>query len=363
MRTKHRIIFNQAQKMSSVKDGSVNLIITSPPYPMIEMWDDIMALQNPQIAAALSSNNPTIAFELMHKELDAVWKECYRVLNDGGFLCINIGDATRTLNGNFQLYNNHSRIVNACLSLGFSNLPNVIWRKQTNAPNKFMGSGMLPCGAYITLEHEYILVFRKGSKRLYKTETEKAERRASSFFWEERNNWFSDVWELKGIKQKIDKTTTRERSAAYPLEIPFRLINMYSQQGDVVLDPFMGIGTTCQAAILTGRNSIGYEIDTNLRSVIKNNINGLDIYQFNNSITSRYNNHLDFIKNRIASGGTIKYINQYLNCPVMTGQETDLQFHYITQIEEIKDNDLLFQAEYEETSDMQKPPLPKGFLI
>ena len=124
-----------------------------------------------------------------------------------------------------------------------------MWRKATNAPNKFMGSGMLPCGAYVTLEHEWILIFRKGGKRVYKTAEAKESRRDSSFFWEERNVWFSDVWEIKGVKQNINKAPSRERNASYPLEIPYRLINMYSQKGDVVLDPTPESIEDCVAAI------------------------------------------------------------------------------------------------------------------
>jgi modification methylase len=75
----------------------------------------------------------------------------YRILIPGGIMCINIGDTTKTIDNKFCLYSNHSRILTHCLSLGFDNLPNIIWRKQTNAPNKFMGSGMLPVGAYVTL--------------------------------------------------------------------------------------------------------------------------------------------------------------------------------------------------------------------
>lgn len=182
MRTNHIIFFEASQHMSAVKDTSVDLVVTSPPYPMIGMWDDILSCQNPVIAETLKDGKPKEAFELMHKELDKVWDECYRVLKDGSFLCINIGDATRTVNGDFRLYNNHSRIISHCLQLGFTNLPNIIWHKATNAPNKFMGSGMLPCGAYVTLEHEYILIFRKGGKRMYKAEDMKRQRRQSSFF-------------------------------------------------------------------------------------------------------------------------------------------------------------------------------------
>ena len=203
--TKHKIYFAASQQMGCLDDESIDLVVTSPPYPMIEMWDEIMAKQNKDILLSLKEN-PSHAFELMHQELDKVWKECYRLLKDGGLMCVNIGDATRTINDNFQLYNNHTRIVDACLRLGFVNLPNIIWRKQTNAPNKFMGSGMLPCGAYVTLEHEWILVFRKGGKRNYKKSEDKMARRESSFFWEERNKWFSALWEIKGVKQKISNS-------------------------------------------------------------------------------------------------------------------------------------------------------------
>lgn len=363
MNTTHSIIFNKAQKMHQINDNSVDLVITSPPYPMIEMWDDIMSAQNPKIKDAFDNSNPKAAFELMHKELDEVWNECFRVIKDGGFLCINIGDATRTLNGDFALYNNHSRITSHCLSLGFENLPNVIWRKPTNAPNKFMGSGMLPCGAYVTLEHEYILVFRKGSKRQYKSEESKASRRQSSFFWEERNIWFSDVWDLKGTKQKIDKSLTRERSAAFPMEIPYRIINMYSQRGDLVLDPFMGIGTTIQAAMLTGRNSIGYEIDQSLSAVIEKNIAEIDVASMNSVIRTRYNKHLSFIQERTSTHGEPKYHNNYLNCGIMTAQELDMELHYLTTIKKTSAAPLSFEVQYEDHSDMNNPPIPEGFLL
>ena len=331
--TSHRIYTEAAQKMSKVGDDSVELVVTSPPYPMIEMWDEIMSAQNPKIADALKADNGNAAFELMHKELDKVWAEVCRVVAPGGFVCINIGDATRTIGGEFALYSNHSRIINYFVANGFVNLPNILWRKQTNAPNKFMGSGMMPAGAYVTLEHEWILIFRKGGKREFKSEAEKLRRRESSFFWEERNVWFSDLWDnIKGTKQKISKSESRDRSAAYPLEIPYRLINMYSLQGDTVLDPFLGTGTTTIAAIMTGRNSIGYEIDKSFVDVIYENICSTSLLEMNAVIRNRIDRHRAFIVDRLRDNKEIKHHNGNLNMPVVTSQETEIKFSYLSNI-------------------------------
>jgi DNA modification methylase len=332
--TTHRIILGRAQNMEQLKDNSIELVVTSPPYPMIEMWDEIMANQNPEIHTALEKNDGVKAFELMHSELDKVWSEVERVLIPGGFACINIGDATRTINGAFALYPSHSRIISAFQKLGVPNLPNILWRKQTNAPNKFMGSGMLPSGAYVTLEHEWILVFRKGGKRQFKTEAEKLRRKESSFFWEERNVWFSDLWDLKGTKQKIVNSETRERSAAYPFELPYRLINMYSLQGDTVLDPFLGTGTTSLAAIASNRNSVGYEIDPMFLNIITDNIESTPISFYNTIIQNRIDQHIKFITERNADikKSKIKHYNENLKLPVMTNQETDIKFLFVNSV-------------------------------
>ena len=142
MKTEHRVFFDSSDRMQALPDGSVGLIVTSPPYPMIEMWDHLFITRQPSIGEALKGGVGEQAFERMHQCLDPVWNEAYRVLKPGGIACINIGDATRTINGDFRLYPNHARILGYLLGLGFSGLPNIIWRKQTNAPNKFMGSGM-----------------------------------------------------------------------------------------------------------------------------------------------------------------------------------------------------------------------------
>lgn len=344
---KHTIYFNAAQKMNQVENNAVDIVVTSPPYPMIEMWDDIMGSQNPAIKSAFEEGKPREAFELMHKELDKVWAECWRVLKEGAFLCINIGDATRTIDGMFALYNNNTRIIQACEKLGFINLPNILWKKTTNAPNKFMGSGMLPCGAYVTLEHEWILIFRKGNKRTYKKQAEKDARRDSSFFWEERNIWFSDIWDIKGVKQTIDNAPSRERNASYPLELPYRLINMYSQKGDVVLDPFMGFGTTAIAAMLTERNSIGFEIDTLLKPMLRNILSSVSIPKANALIYERYKKHLEFVEERLKIKKEVKYDNAHIGCKVMTAQETDLNFHFLKEVKLVDDvSELTIESSY-----------------
>lgn len=310
--------------MGELADESINLVVTSPPYPMIEMWDGVFSLQNSAISSCIG-DKPEEAFELMHQELDKVWKECYRVIKPGGFMCVNIGDATRTINGVFKLYNNHTRICEACSKLGFIGLPNIIWRKQTNAPNKFMGSGMLPCGAYVTLEHEWILIFRKGKKREFKTEEEKKLRRQSAYFWEERNTWFSDIWDVKGVKQKMADGKSRTRSAAFPYEIPFRLVNMYSCKGDTVLDPFLGLGTTMQAALNCGRNFVGYEIDKTLEEYHES-LSAIPMACSLTMASSRILQHSRFVEDRETNGKEVKYFNEHLGCKVMTKQEIDMVF-------------------------------------
>ncbi len=331
--TNHQFLFCNANALDAIADESIALVVTSPPYPMIAMWDDIFGLQNPEISKSFAENRAEQAYELMHVELDKVWKELYRVMIPGGFVCINIGDATRTINKKFQLYPNHSRIIQSFLALGMVNLPNIIWRKQTNAPNKFMGSGMLPSGAYVTLEHEWILVFRKGNKRIFKSEEEKQKRRKSAFFWAERNRWFSDLWDLKGTGQKLKSQAGRERSAAYPLEVPHRLINMYSLHGDTVLDPFLGTGTTTLASIVNGRNSIGVEIDRSFEPIIRQSVLDVDLDDINAINTRRLAEQKEFVLNREQSKGPLKYQNQNLGVKVMTSQEKEMMLYHIDKID------------------------------
>jgi modification methylase len=213
------------------------------------------------------------------------------------------------------------------LSLGFTALPCVLWRKQTNAPNKFMGSGMLPAGAYVTLEHEYILVLRKGPKRAFRSEIEKKTRRESAIFWEERNSWFSDVWfDIKGTPQALNDKEVRKRSGAYPFELVYRLINMYSARGDTVLDPFFGTGTTMAASMASCRNSMGYEIDPALKDSV-DRIKDTIVAASKKIIRQRLMKHVDFVIKRRGEGGGFKYASSHYGFPVITNQEKMLLFN------------------------------------
>ncbi len=280
MQIQHRIILGNSQQMPELANASVQLMVTSPPYPMIQMWDEVFGKADPEIAElfqklAADGSDETVRqiYAVMHNYLAKVWAETYRVLVDGGIACINIGDATRSINSKFQLFPNHSRITEICEKIGFTTLPYILWKKPTNKPaykgkGAFLGSGFLPPNAYVTLDCEFILLFRKG--KLRKFEPKDVLRYESAFTKTQRNEWFSQIWNLKGTRQTANEL--ERRTAAYPEEIAERLIRMFSVKGETILDPFLGSGTTVKVAIENGRNSVGYEADKNLLPVITNKI-------------------------------------------------------------------------------------------
>ena len=327
-------IFSSASHLKQIQSNSVDLVVTSPPYPMIEMWDAIFSKQDANIGKLLKKKETDGAFEKMHKLLDMTWKEVYRVLKSGGIVCINIGDAVRSFDANFCLYSNHSRILQSLSNIGFHFLPDILWHKETNAPNKFMGSGMLPVSAYVTYEHEYILIARKISKREFTTEQEKQQRRESAFFWEERNVWFSDIWrDIKGVSQKNENKKEPLRSAAFPFELAYRLILMFSVKNDLVLDPFLGTGTTLEAAAVGQRNAIGVEINRSYRELISKKI--MQVHRKSKKINQdRIAAHIQFVKEHSKKKGSLKYKNPYHNFSVVTSQETDLRIDDVSKVEQ-----------------------------
>jgi DNA modification methylase len=358
MESLHQVIFADAARMSDLEKQSIDLVVTSPPYPMIEMWDELFRGADTKIDQAFRESESDQAFEWMHRTLDKVWNELRRVVKRGGVVCINIGDATRTIGGRFRLFANHARIISAFSALGFDQLPTIIWRKTTNAPNKFMGSGMLPPSAYVTLEHEYVLIFRLGENRSFETETAKQRRRESAFFWEERNAWFSDVWfNLIGTTQRLKNGKTRDRSGAYPFELPYRLINMFSVKGDTVLDPFLGTGTTMLAAMCAGRHSLGYEIDGQFQPVILEKVAGLPDLA-HETVERRLKAHADFIRERGKSSGEIKNRNHFYDWPVVTRQESELRLERVRQLQFVGNDRFRVTYGHVDTPKVESVPQP-----
>jgi DNA modification methylase len=187
-----------------------------------------------------------------------------------------------------------------------------------------MGSGMRPPNAYVTLEHEHLLVFRNGGLRQPDPET----RDAAAYFWEERNEWFSDLWEFTGERQRLSgaAAAARERSGAFPLDLPLRLVRMFSVYGDRVLDPFWGTGTTSLAALVSGRSSVGVERDSELVGAFDARV--ADAPQLSATLVrERLDRHREFVAERRADGGTLKYDAEHYDFPVVTKQERDLRLY------------------------------------
>ena len=327
METEHEIHVGDAAAMTAVPDDSVDLVVTSPPYPMIEMWDDLFADLDPAVGEHLDSGDGDAAYEAMHDALDAVWAELVRVLAPGGVAAINVGDATRKVDGSFQLFPNHAQVIQDLQERGLRPLPDVLWRKPSNRLTKFMGSGMVPPSAYVALEHEYVLLFRNGDPRELEPGADR--RYEAAYFWEERNRWFSDLWtDVRGEAQDLDHDDLRERSAAFPFELPYRLVNMYSVYGDTVLDPFWGTGTTSLAAMVAGRNSVGYELDAEFTGVFGDRTAEAPALS-RQKAGERLDAHRRFVREH---DDELKYDAVNYDFPVKTRQEEDLQFYEVANV-------------------------------
>ena len=331
MKTTHEVHAADARDLD-LPDGSVDLVVTSPPYPMVELWDDLFADLSTDAADALAAGDGEAAFEAMHAVLDDVWAELARVLRPGGVACVNVGDATRTLE-RFRVYPNHSRVLDTFVGLGFDPLPEILWRKPANSAAKFMGSGMVPPNAYVTLEHEYVLVLRKGARRSFRAGDDR--RYESAYFWEERNRWFSDVWtDVRGRLQDLPGDDRRDRAAAFPFAVPYRLINMFSVYGDRVLDPFWGTGTTTLAAMVAGRDSVGYELDGAFLDAFTGRAGEVpDLSE--RVVDRRLAAHRAFVADRRDAGEALDYEAEHYDFPVRTKQERRIRLRTAEAVEPV----------------------------
>lgn len=244
MATHHKIVCGDSRKMSLVPDTSVHLVITSPPYWQLKDYGS----QN-QIGFHDT-------YENYINNLNLVWRECNRVLHPGCRLCINIGDqfARSVYYGRYKVIPIRTEIIKYCETIGLDYMGAIIWQKKTTTNTtggaSIMGSFPYPRNGILKIDYEFILIFKKSGVAPQPTKEQKD---ASQLTNEEWNEYFSGHWNFSGVRQK-------DHLAAFPEELPRRLIRMFSFVGETVLDPFWGSGTTTLAATKLERNSIGYEI-------------------------------------------------------------------------------------------------------
>ncbi len=251
------IILGDSRNMSEIKDESIHLIITSPPYWQLKDYGN---------GSQIGFND---SYEDYINNLNLVWKECYRVLHNGCRLCINIGDqfARSVYYGRYKIIPIREEIIKFCETIGFDYMGAIIWQKVTTCNTTggatIMGSFPYPRNGIIKLDYEFILIFKKlGDPPKVSREIKEK----SKLTLKEWNEYFYGHWNFSGEKQ--DK-----HLAMFPEELPKRLIKMFSFVGDIVLDPFLGSGTTCLSASNLGRNSVGYEINEHFLPVIKEKLN------------------------------------------------------------------------------------------
>jgi DNA modification methylase len=330
--TQHTILVDNAQLVGERVSDSVDLIVTSPPYPMVEMWDDIFTELNSDIKTHLEDGDRWRSWELMHAELDVVWGGVQSLVDDGGIVCINVGDATRSVDGEFHQYPNAARITQQFVEAGFNPLPRIYWHKPTNSATKYMGSGSLPPNQYPTHEHEYILIFRKGGCREIDSKPDRDRRYESAYFHHERNLWFQDRWDqIGGRQQALAGNETRDRSGAYPLLIPYRLIQMFSLYDDTVLDPFVGTGTTTLAAMISGRNSIGFELDRDVATLITDQVDDLPD-QSRTILRNRIKRQQEHIASQQQDGNPPQHESNSYPFSLVSKAEKDIQFYSVTDV-------------------------------
>ncbi|HRP83012.1 MAG TPA: DNA methyltransferase [Flavobacteriales bacterium] len=257
MSTTHTIITGDSRSMDQLQDGSVQLIVTSPPYWQLKDYGS-----KDQIGYHGS-------YEEYINDLNLVWQECDRVLSPGCRLCINIGDqfARTVYYGRYKVIPIRTEIIRFCEALGMDYMGAVIWQKVTTTNTTggaaIMGSFPNPRNGILKIDYEFILIFKKPGAAPKPTVEQK---QRSAMTTEQWNQYFAGHWNFAGAKQE-------GHLAMFPEELPARLIQMFSFHGEKVLDPFLGSGTTALAARNLGRSSVGYEINPEFIPVIKTKLN------------------------------------------------------------------------------------------
>ena len=253
LNTTHQVIFGDARVMQELpKSESVHLVVTSPPYWTLKKYDG---------GAGADQLGHVADYQHFLAELSKVWGRCLDLLVPGGRLCVVVGDIciSRRKGGRHFVVPLHADISIQCRNMGFDYLTPILWYKIANAATEVEGNGSPFLGkpyepnGIIKNDVEYILMFRKPGS--YRSPT--AEQRLLSLIdKEDHSRWFRSIWsDVGGSSRHLG------HPAPYPVEIAYRLIRMFSFVGDTVLDPFLGTGTSTEAAIKANRSSIGYEIE------------------------------------------------------------------------------------------------------
>jgi len=244
--------FGDAREAASYQDLAPHLVITSPPYWSIKDYGTAE-----QIGA-------TQEYEDYVAALQEVWSHCYEALRPGCKICINIGDQFLRAkeHGRYRILPIRERIISGLMSLGADYMGAIIWRKMTNTNTSgggtLMGSYPHPRNGILKIDYEFILVFKKPGKAPRPTADQKEQSRMDIQEWS-RN--FTAHWDFPGER-------ARGHHAMFPIELPRRLIRMFSFPGELVLDPFAGSATTLRAALEEGREAAGIEINEAFGSVI-----------------------------------------------------------------------------------------------
>lgn len=236
------IYCGDSRSMSAVADGSVQLIVTSPPYNVGKPYD---------------AHGDSLELREYLSLLEAVWAECKRVLAPGGRIAINVANTFR------QPYLPlHSYIIRQMLGLGFLMRGEIIWDKGATAGvSTAWGSFARPSNPVLRDVHEYVLVFCKDSMRLEPRRHHDGVAPTSGITNQDFVDWTRSVWRLEAESRLAGHDGKRyPHPAPFPVELPRRLMLLYTYRGDLVLDPFMGAGTTAVAAVQEGRQFIGYDI-------------------------------------------------------------------------------------------------------
>ena len=229
------IVHASSESMKDLPDASVHLMVTSPPYNVGKDYDEDLSMDE------------------FRAFLKRVWAETYRVLVPGGRACINVANLGRK-----PYIPLHAMLIADMIELGFLMRGEIIWDKGASASSSTAwGSWQSATNPTLRDTHEYILVFSKGSFR-----REKVDGRESTISKEEFLEFTKSVWTFGAESaRKIG------HPAPYPVELPYRLIQLYTFSGEVVLDPFMGSGQTALAARKTGRHFVGYELNEEYRTL------------------------------------------------------------------------------------------------